>query len=191
MLKELAKTSEYLEETKDNVQTRHRHSLMLNYFREHKLSGKILDIGENNPFADLLRNELGVAIDNTNVDLDTELFASSKNAHVYDVVLCLDVLEHLFNPLFVLLQFHDVIKKDGKAYISVPRRPKFLWTSVHFHEFDTYRFNLLLKRAGLKINSKIRYSFRRPWFQYFLGVRSFLRLFFENGWLYELTKIEK
>ena len=189
MLDELAKSQEYLKETKDNIQTRHRHALMLNYFREHRLSGRILDIGENNPFTELLRKELRLEIDNTNVDLDVESFAGTENMCIYDNILCLDVLEHLFNPLFVMLQFHDVLKDDGKVYVSVPRRPKILWTSVHFHEFDTYRFNLLLNRAGFKTRSKMRYSFRRPWFQYLLGARPFLRLFFEHGWLYELTKI--
>ena len=37
MLKELAKSQEHLEKTKDNVQTRHRHDLLLKYFEEHKL----------------------------------------------------------------------------------------------------------------------------------------------------------
>lgn len=37
-----------------------------------------------------------------------------------DAIVCLDVLDHIYNPVELLQGFHDVLRKDGKLIGSVP-----------------------------------------------------------------------
>lgn len=60
--------------------------------------GKILDIGERNPFTLRLEEKHAISVENTQGDLDTIELKGS-----YNTVLCLEVIEHLMNPLQLLL----------------------------------------------------------------------------------------
>lgn len=160
---------------------------MINFFNR-KLYGKILDIGCKNPLEEKLINEYNVVIDNTdNVDLDIFFFNYPER---YDVVLCLDVLEHLFNPLHCLLEIEKVMKASGSLYVGLPRRGKLLWANGHFHEIDDYRFKLLCKRAGFEIVNKEKYKVWRDPLFYLTGIKPLLRLFLEYGVVYQLKKAE-
>ncbi len=50
-------------------------------------------------------------------NLDTQL---PYTANSFDVVFCLDVLEHLSNPKSVMMEIKRVVKKNGKIVISLP-----------------------------------------------------------------------
>ncbi|MDI6903797.1 MAG: class I SAM-dependent methyltransferase [Methanocellales archaeon] len=39
---------------------------------------------------------------------------------VFDVVICAEVLEHVFNPKIVLENIHKILKRNGKVIVSVP-----------------------------------------------------------------------
>lgn len=43
----------------------------------------------------------------------------------FDLVICTDLLEHLYNPKLVLSEIHRVLKSDGYALVSVPNH--FIW----------------------------------------------------------------
>jgi len=51
-------------------------------------------------------------------------FAESK----FDLVVCLDVLEHIYEDNQVLAEIHRVLKPGGKALLSVPQDPS-MWSS--------------------------------------------------------------
>lgn len=155
---------------------------LVDYFSG-RLEGLVLDIGEKNPLRDLLAEKSGIPIDNTEGDLDMVMLHDET---IYDTVLCLDVLEHLFNPLFLLKNIKRVTHQDSIFYVGLPRRGKLLWAQGHYHEIDDYRFRLLAERAGYKIVSKYRYKVWRNPFFYLTGIRPFLRLFFEWGVVYTL-----
>lgn len=70
----------------------------------------------------------------------------------------------------------------------MPERGKLLWTKGHYHEIDDYRFNLLAKRAGLKIIGKTKEKAWRNWTEYIKGIRPFYRLLREFDVIYVLTK---
>jgi SAM-dependent methyltransferase len=54
-----------------------------------------------------------------------------------DVVLCVNVLEHLWDPLALLQQMRRVVVPGGVCLINVPS-----WRGKRFLEFSAYRLNL-------------------------------------------------
>lgn len=57
---------------------------------------------------------------------DFEKKLSEKNSH-FDIVTCLDVLEHISNDDQLLREFHRILKPGGKVYLTVPAYQA-LWT---------------------------------------------------------------
>jgi SAM-dependent methyltransferase len=54
-----------------------------------------------------------------------------------DVVMCVSVLEHLWEPLDSLREFHRIIKPGGVCLFNVPS-----WTGKFFLEFSAFRLGL-------------------------------------------------
>ncbi len=179
MLNELAKNTHDFTRIK---QFKSHLNKTLSYFAG-KLNNKqnILDIGERNPLTNLLEKSYNVLIDNTNGDLDLDFQIPDKQ---YDVVIYSHTIEHQFNPLYTLFRIREVLKPDGLLYILLPERGKLLWCKGHFHEIDEYRMQLLLKRAGFRVVSKIKQKIWRNWWEYIKGFRPILRLFFEYHAVY-------
>ena len=145
----------------------------------------ILDIGDNNPLADRLR-ELGYRVHNTDGDLDIDFEFELLD---YDVILYSHTIEHQFNPLYTLLRLKPYV---NLMYIATPDRGKLLWCKNHFHEIDSYRMKKLVERAGLKIIEIYRYKHWRYWKEYFkIGIRPILRLIFERYAIYTVIQDEK
>ena len=108
--------------------------------------GNVLDIGERNMLTEKLENYFNVKIHNTTGDLDVEFNCPDLK---YDFVIYSNVIEHQFNPLFTLQNIRNVMKDDGVLLIDTPLKPHWItWPISHFHEFDQYRFNMLMKRAN-------------------------------------------
>ncbi len=139
--------------------------------------GKVLDIGEENTKGKLLKKYYNIKkMENTNGDLDV----IKLSGLYYDEIFCFEVLEHLFNPLHLLLQIKKVMGINSILYLSVPKhRPYFLKSSYHYNEFYKVDLINLIKRAGLTI-VKFKTIRRRKFWKHFLGVRLFLRLFFDR-----------
>ncbi|MFH1995688.1 MAG: glycosyltransferase [Candidatus Omnitrophota bacterium] len=72
----------------------------------------------------------------------------------FDVVTCLDLLEHVSNPVEVLLEVKRVLKDDGKVIITVPAF-KTLWSRhdealCHLRRYKRDSLTGDLEEAGLK-----------------------------------------
>lgn len=145
----------------------------------------VLDIGENSPLTDALREETGAEIYNTYGDLDTGFRIPN---HYYTAIIYSHTIEHQFNPLYTLLRIKEIMNSDTKLFIMLPSRGKLLWTDCHYHEIDHYRMQLLLKRAGLKIMRYERRKHWREWSFYLKGLRPLMRLIFEYNAYYIVTK---
>ena len=105
----------------------------------------------------------------------------------FDVVLALDILEHLFDPVFVLREANRVLKDEGMLIISVPnaaniysrliytvtgelkdaaeiseiRSPEFLF-SEHIRFFSAKKIRKTLQSTGFKIT--IFHYYLQPYF---------------------------
>lgn len=140
-----------------------------------------LDIGDRSAFTERLENIFNIKFDSTNIDLDVEPLNGK-----YDIVTSFEVLEHLFNPLFNLLEIKNILNANGVFYLSTPLyKPRFLKSPSHFHEMSEDELLNLIERADFKVirKKKIRV---RPYCKYLVGLRPLLRLKYERVILLEL-----
>lgn len=158
-----------------------RYRSTIEFIGDHHL-GAVLDIGERNPLTEQLEDRYGITIENTTVDLDLVPLSGT-----YDTVFCFEVIEHLMNPLHLMLQIRGVLKESGRLFMSTPKhKPHFLWGKYHFTEYDEKRLLALVARAGFRI---IRFEeFRTmPFWWHFLGIRPLIRAFYNKVLILELT----
>lgn len=103
-----------------------------------------------------------------NVDLGRQTFPFGDN--FFDVITCLDVIEHVKNPPFLLQEAYRVLKNKGLFIISTPNirfsdhlfalifkgvfpktsLDRSLFDGGHIHFFTFKDLELLLKSAGFK-----------------------------------------
>ncbi len=176
--------SPYMHDIEDHPPTiqKKRLQVIFDFIGNHSF-GKTLDIGTRNPLTGTLEEHFQIKIDSTNVDLDV-----GKLTGKYDTIFCLEVIEHLFNPLHLLTEIHNVLKDEGKVFLSTPKaKPHFLVADHHFHELHECEIRALAKRAGFKIN-RLEYHRIRP-LSKCIGFRPMLRFFLERKTMMELQKI--
>ncbi|MCZ6775679.1 MAG: class I SAM-dependent methyltransferase [Ignavibacteria bacterium] len=136
------------------------------------LRGEVLDCGEANVLKKLMEQKFEVEIKNTSGDLDIVSIEGK-----YNFILAFELLEHLMNPLWFLMQIRKALKPDGSVFLSTPiNKPKFLWRHDHFHEFDEYRLHWLIRKAGFEVVRE-----ERPRFYRITGIRPIIRLLLKTG----------
>jgi len=135
---------------------------------------RILDLGIENPFTDLLRKN-GYQVTNTHGE-DLDIDTSPVRTTEYDVVTAFQIFEHMVAPFNVL---RDI--QANKLLTSVPLK---LWFAKayrndsdswdrHYHEFEDWQFDWLLEKSGWKI--KRSEKFTNPVNK--IGLRPLLRRF--------------
>lgn len=145
----------------------------------------ILDLGVANPFTAYMTNE-GYTVENTNgedLDLDTSEIENSDA----EVVTAFEIFEHLLSPFTVLNSI-----KANRLVASIPLR---LWFSSayrdldersnHFHEFEDWQFDWLLKKTGWKIIASEKWT--NPTNK--IGFRPILRWFTPRYYIVYAEKI--
>ncbi|MEY2692358.1 MAG: hypothetical protein RIT03_748 [Bacteroidota bacterium] len=159
----------------ENTYPSKRFQRTLTFLKQHiSPSETILDLGVDNPFSKIMRNE-GYTVSNTlGEDLDTNQSALLQSKA--EVVTAFEIFEHLLNPFTVLQAI-----QANKLLISIPMR---LWFSPayrsktdpwdrHYHEFEDWQLDWLLEKTGWKIIA--REQFTHPVKK--IGFRPLLRYF--------------
>ncbi|WP_411031098.1 methyltransferase [Spongiimicrobium sp. 3-5] len=159
----------------DNTYPNKRYKHTLEFLKKHiRPEELIMDLGVDNPFSKLMRNE-GYEVENTKGE-DLDIDFSSVVESTASVVTAFEIFEHLVAPFNVLRE----IKAD-KLVASIPLR---LWFSPayksktdpwdrHYHEFEDWQFDWLLQKAGWEIRDMAKWT--NPVNK--LGFRPFLRSF--------------
>lgn len=143
-------------------------------------SGTILDVGCGSGVTASLFKDMGFRVRGIDISSKSLRLASEKGIDVdlvnleydeisgqYDVILCLEVLEHLFDPLGALIKMKGCLKLNGQMILSLPnefhivRRLQILvgqqdfsrhdWPHLRF--FDRRAAFRLADAAGLRIDS--------------------------------------
>ena len=117
----------------------------------------------------------------------------------FDVVTCLDVIEHVFDPISVLSEIHRVLRPRGQLVLTTPNiryfRPlfklifkgvfphtttdSFVWGGGHLHYFTRKDLEGLLRRATFRkvdfhINQdQFARSKKRKWIRVLVGEKLF------------------
>lgn len=165
---------------------RFRHTLA--FLKKHVDNSKtILDLGVENPFSKIMKQE-GFSVMNTSgedLDNNQDVMLSAR----YDVVTAFEIFEHLLNPYAVLKSIHA-----DKLFISIPMR---LWFSPayrsktdpwdrHFHEFEDWQLDWLLEKTGWKIIDREKWT--NPVKKF--GIRPLLRRFTNRYYIVYAEKVK-
>lgn len=166
-----------------------RYQNTLEFLKKHiTTEEKILDLGVPNPFSEIMKQE-GYLVENTEgEDLDLELDVIGKTDA--SVVTAFEILEHLVAPFNVLRE----IPAD-KILASIPLR---LWFASayrsktdpwdrHYHEFEDWQFDWLLKKAGWEIKDRLQWAHPVGKF----GVRPLLRRFTPRYYLVYAERVQQ
>ena len=147
----------------------------------------ILDLGVKNPFTSILLEE-GYSVYNSSgedLDEDYDILKEKK----YDVLVALEIFEHLLNPYTILKN-----STSSKIIISVPLRLWFssayrsktdLWDR-HYHEFEEWQLDWLLEKTGWKIIDREKWT--NPVRK--IGIRPFLRFFTPRYYIVYAERIQ-
>ena len=164
-----------------------RFRLTLEFLQKHiKPSETILDLGVENPFSKIMKEE-GFSVKNTtgeDLDLNQDVLKTEKT----DVVTAFEIFEHLLNPFTILNEI-----KSEKLLISIPMR---LWFSPayrsktdmwdrHYHEFEDWQLDWLLEKTGWKIIDHQKWT--NPVKKF--GLRPFLRSFTNRYYIVYAEKV--
>lgn len=68
----------------------------------------------------------------------------------FDAVLCTQVLEHLERPRESVQEFHRVLKKGGKLYLTAPMAHTEHQTPYDFFRYTSFGLRSILTEAGFK-----------------------------------------
>lgn len=100
--------------------------------------------------------------------LKADAHSSPFKKNSFDLVICLEVLEHVKDPAKVLIEIKRVLKNDGIAIIEMDtgnllfKIVWFFWTHVrngvwkhaHIQEFHTNKLESMIKKSGFFIERK-------------------------------------
>lgn len=115
--------------------------------------GRVLDYGAgNSPYRKLLACDSYVAVDisqNLACDIDYLIVPGNKlpiEDHAFDLVLLLDVLEHVSEPDFVMGEIRRLLTPNGRLIISVPFMYREHETPHDFARYTVFGMRELIRR---------------------------------------------
>lgn len=153
-----------------------RYDRTLSFVKKHiKPNSKILDLGTENAFSNILKQE-GYSVYNTqgeNLDIDYSPYTDTE----VDFITSFEIFEHMLAPFNILRAM-----KTNKMIASVPLKLWFTdayWNEKddwdkHYHEFEIKQFNFLLQQTGWEIKDSETWT-SSDWRK--IGIRPILRHF--------------
>jgi len=121
----------------------------------HHKNKLILEVGpKNNGDKRFILNnilETGDIIDNNNTYLADLTKENDIPKERFDVIYCLEVLEHTFEPNDILNQLYKLLKKDGIIYISVPLQFRIHGPLPDCYRITEFGLKYLLEKNHFKI----------------------------------------
>ena len=132
------------------------------------------DISKENPKMNFLKKMMRIKVDQ--IEVDDYNFDPLPKSKRYDVIFCLEVLEHLQNPLYLMRELKSILKDNGTIYLTMPSNPGYLKYTFHFNEMKKKHFEQwILNPLDLQIVRHIKFNFVNDWRAIFFGIRPIIR----------------
>lgn len=136
---------------------------ILHMFRSYaKISYPWLDAGSGDSFNRRRLQEIagieGQTIYASEADLDHERYEFADG--FFNMITSFELLEHLYNPLFHLMELHRVLSPTGSLYLDTPNDYSLIHKAEHilsrkyrphFHQFSERDLRDIMVRAGFEI----------------------------------------
>ncbi len=123
--------------------------------------GKCLDIGCGDmPFKALIERQISQydSIDVERRIAEVKYVGDIQNMDMinndsYDSALCLEVLEHVPNPVKAISEMHRILKKGAKLICSVPHLSRLHEEPHDYYRYTKYGLRYLFENAGFRVIS--------------------------------------
>jgi SAM-dependent methyltransferase len=89
-------------------------------------------------------------------DIVSSVYEIPRRDSSYDIVLMLQVLEHIEEPVRALKEINRILSEGGVLFLSVPQAAGDHFEPYHYFNYTQYGLNSVLKRAGFEIMSMDR-----------------------------------
>ena len=136
---------------------------ILDVFRTHaSISYPWLDVGSGDSFNRQRLQERarkdGQTIYVPDIDLDTDRYEFADG--FFNMITSFELLEHLYNPLFHLMELRRILSPAGSLYLDTPNDYSLIHKAEHvlsrkyrphFHQFSERDMHDILGRAGFEI----------------------------------------
>jgi len=129
---------------------------------------KCVGVELNIAFADYINDELGMIAHSK--DLNQIHFKEQ-----FDLIISIDTLDHLSNPLQTLQKMNTLLTDSGKVYLEVPNQQdalnlylpsinrqkysKFFWHRAHLFYFTDKTISKIFKKSGFEVNVSCRHNY--------------------------------
>ena len=119
---------------------------------------KVLDAGGTGSYRDIFTDvELDYESTNLNDPTNIHTFvcdlteAIPRSDNYYDVIINLQVLEHVQYPQKVVDEFYRVLKPNGKLYLTAPLNIRYHGSPDHYYNFTKSGLELIFTNSGFRI----------------------------------------
>ncbi len=146
------------------------------HLSRHRSSGRVLDIGGGFGLLSSVLLDKGYTVDTIEPYLTPEYLKNNEKAHIikldldtylahstntYDLIIMLDVLEHLPDPVHVLHNLKQILNKDGLIILQMPNYKSVManickdwsWWMIedHLFHFSPKSLQLIAKKTNLEL----------------------------------------
>ncbi len=150
---------EYLGTPRDIRRAERSLKVLFKYTAINEFKEPCLDVGSGESFMrNLFIKNTGIQVLHSEVDLDVTPYDFPDN--YFKTITSFEVLEHLFNPLYHLMELKRILAPDGNIYITTPNDYSLIYKAEHllnrkyrphFHQFSKRDLRDIFNRAGFKI----------------------------------------
>jgi len=90
--------------------------------------------------------------DNSKLDIISDITKIPVKDASFDAIMCVEVLEHIIEPIKTIEEFARLLKSDGKLIITAPFCSLTHFAPYHFYTgFNKYFYKEILEMNGFKI----------------------------------------